>query len=92
MARDVDIVLVDATCPFGNGNVIPAGSMREPKSAFSRADILVITKANQADPEQLAYTRAELEKLLTRRRYLRLRSGWNRGWRSGEEKNGSFRG
>ncbi len=64
MARDVDIVLVDATCPFGNGNVIPAGSMREPKSAFGRADILVITKANQASEAQLAYTRAELEKLL----------------------------
>ena len=64
MARDVDIVLVDATCPFGNGNVIPAGSMREPKSAFCRADILVITKANQADAYQLASTKAELEKLL----------------------------
>ncbi len=64
MARDVDIVLVDATCPFGNGNVIPAGSMREPKSAFSRADILVITKANQADPSDLASTRKELEKII----------------------------
>ena len=29
MARDVDIVLVDSTCPFGNGQVLPAGSMRE---------------------------------------------------------------
>ena len=64
MARDVDIVLVDATCPFGNGNVIPAGSMREPKSAFGRADLLVITKANQAGPDQLASTREELKKLL----------------------------
>lgn len=64
MARDVDIVLVDATCPFGNGNVIPAGSMREPKSAFGRADILVITKANQAAPHELAAAREELERLL----------------------------
>lgn len=50
MGRDVDIVLVDATCPFGNGQVIPAGSMREPMSAFRRADIVVLTKANQAKP------------------------------------------
>ncbi|MDO5114760.1 MAG: tetraacyldisaccharide 4'-kinase [Synergistaceae bacterium] len=50
MARDVDIVLVDSTCPFGNGKLIPAGSMREPMSAFSRADIVVLTKANQAAP------------------------------------------
>ena len=48
MGRDVDIVLVDSTCPFGNGQVIPAGSMREPMSAFRRADIIVLTKANQA--------------------------------------------
>ena len=68
MARDVDIVLVDATCPFGNGNVIPAGSMREPKSAFGRADLLVITKANQAGPDLLASTREELEKLLDPRK------------------------
>ncbi len=50
MGRDVDIVLVDSTCPFGNGQVIPAGSMREPMSAFHRADIVVLTKANQAAP------------------------------------------
>ena len=50
MGRDVDIVLVDSTCPFGNGQVIPAGSMREPMSAFRRADIVVLTKANQAAP------------------------------------------
>jgi len=25
MARDVDIVLIDATCPFGNGNLSPQG-------------------------------------------------------------------
>ncbi len=48
MGRDVDIVLVDSTSPFGNGQVIPAGAMREPMSAFRRADIVVLTKANQA--------------------------------------------
>ncbi len=64
MARDIDIVLVDATCPFGNGQVIPAGLMREPKSAFSRADIIVITKSNQVMPDELNKTREELEKIV----------------------------
>lgn len=64
MARDVDIVLVDGTCPFGNGQVIPAGLMREPKTAFSRADFVVITKANQITKEALENTKAELEKYI----------------------------
>lgn len=66
MARDVDIVLVDATCPFGNGQVIPAGLMREPKSAFGRADIIVITKSNQVTPDDLIKTKEELERLVDR--------------------------
>lgn len=61
MARDVDIVLVDSTAPFGNGMVIPAGSMRESMSAFSRADMVVITKANQSSPEKLDEIRKQLE-------------------------------
>ena len=60
MARDVDIVLVDSTCPFGNRQVIPAGSMREPMSAFSRADMVVLTKANQVDKAQLDNIKREL--------------------------------
>ena len=52
MARDVDIVLVDSTCPFGNGNVLPAGLMREPMSSLKRADMVVLTKANQATKEE----------------------------------------
>ncbi len=60
MARDVDIVLVDSTCPFGNGQVIPAGSMREPMSAFGRADIVVLTKANQASPGDIASIKEKL--------------------------------
>ncbi|MEG2184925.1 MAG: tetraacyldisaccharide 4'-kinase [Cloacibacillus sp.] len=60
MGRDVDIVLVDSTCPFGNGWVIPAGSMREPMSAFRRADIIVLTKANQADKEEVAAIKERL--------------------------------
>jgi tetraacyldisaccharide 4'-kinase len=62
MARDVDIVLVDGTCPFGNGRVIPAGLMREPKSAFKRADIIIITKANQTPRDKIESTRRELER------------------------------
>jgi tetraacyldisaccharide 4'-kinase len=47
LARDADIVLVDATDPFGGGVTLPAGRLREPISALRRADILVITRSVQ---------------------------------------------
>ena len=46
--RDVDVLLVDATKPFGNGKLFPEGIMREPFSALGRADIIVITKSDMA--------------------------------------------
>ena len=40
LARDADVVLVDATDPFGGGMVLPAGRLREPASALGRADVV----------------------------------------------------
>ncbi len=48
LARDVDIVLVDATDPFGGGHVLPVGRLREPRSALARADVVVITRSEHA--------------------------------------------
>ena len=48
LARDVDIVLVDATNPFGGGHLLPAGRLREPLSGLRRADIVVITRSEHA--------------------------------------------
>jgi tetraacyldisaccharide 4'-kinase len=47
LSRDADIVLVDATDPFGGGMVLPAGRLREPASALRRADVVVITRSVQ---------------------------------------------
>jgi tetraacyldisaccharide 4'-kinase len=48
LARDVDIVLIDATNPLGGGRLLPAGRLREPKSALARADVVVITRSDHA--------------------------------------------
>jgi tetraacyldisaccharide 4'-kinase len=48
LSRDVDVVLIDATDPFGGGMTLPAGRLREPLSALRRADIVVITRSVQA--------------------------------------------
>lgn len=44
--RDLDIVCIDATNPFGNGRVLPSGILREPRENLRRADAIVITRAN----------------------------------------------
>lgn len=44
--RDLDIVLIDSTRPFGNGFVLPAGTLREPLSSLKRADIIILTKTD----------------------------------------------
>jgi tetraacyldisaccharide 4'-kinase len=57
LARDVDIVLIDASNPFGGGHLLPAGRLREPKAAMSRADIVVITRSGHAPALEAAIRR-----------------------------------
>jgi tetraacyldisaccharide 4'-kinase len=57
LARDVDIVLIDATNPFGGGRLLPAGRLREPRTALNRADIIVITRTNHAPAIESAIRR-----------------------------------
>lgn len=45
LARNVDLVLLDAQDPFGNGWTLPAGKLRETKGALKRADALLLTRA-----------------------------------------------
>jgi tetraacyldisaccharide 4'-kinase len=49
LARDLDIVLIDATNPWGGGHLLPEGRLREPLSGLKRADALVITRVDQVD-------------------------------------------
>lgn len=44
--KDLEIVAIDATNPFGNRNMIPRGVLREPLSSLKRADVFVLTKVN----------------------------------------------
>ncbi|MEM9348060.1 MAG: tetraacyldisaccharide 4'-kinase [Planctomycetota bacterium] len=52
--RDLDLVLIDATIPWGYGYLLPRGLMREPRSALKRADAVVVTRSDQAPLEGLA--------------------------------------
>ncbi len=46
LKRNLDILLVDATDPFGGGKLLPAGRLREPLAAMGRADLVVITRSH----------------------------------------------
>lgn len=46
LKRDLNILLVDCLNPFGNGQLMPRGILREPLTAIKRADIIVLSKVN----------------------------------------------
>jgi len=54
LARDKDLVLIDATNPFGFGHLLPRGLLREPLTALKRADLFLITRVNAVEKEKLA--------------------------------------
>jgi tetraacyldisaccharide 4'-kinase len=45
LARDLDLVLIDAANPFGNGHLLPWGPLREPVAQLKRADAFIITRS-----------------------------------------------
>jgi tetraacyldisaccharide 4'-kinase len=49
LARDLDLVLVDATNPWGHGRIFPHGLLREPISELRRASVVLLTRCDQAD-------------------------------------------
>lgn len=53
LARDLDVVLIDATRPLADEYLFPRGLMREPVSGLRRAGVLVLTRADQVEPEPL---------------------------------------
>ncbi len=51
LARDLDVVLIDALNPWGYGHLLPRGLLREPPAALRRADLVVLTRADQCTDE-----------------------------------------
>jgi len=49
LARDLDVVLIDAQRPCLSDWLLPAGWLREPVTALRRADAIVVTQADDVD-------------------------------------------
>lgn len=73
LVRDLDLVLVDATRPWGLAwpeeapraprGLLPRGLLREAPGALRRAHAVVLTRCDQVSPERLALLRGEVEEL-----------------------------
>ena len=61
LARDLNLVTIDATNPWGGGRLLPHGRLRESLEGMSRADCVVITRCDQV--ESLDGLRAEILRL-----------------------------
>ena len=61
--RDLDLVLIDATQPWGFGHVLPRGMLREPVGSLRRADAVIVTRADQVTDLQLAALDGRIAKI-----------------------------
>lgn len=63
LLRDLDVVLLDAARPIGNGHLLPRGPLREPPTALARAQVVIATRADRIDEVQLDQTVVALGRL-----------------------------
>lgn len=82
--RDLNILMIDAVEPFSNRRLAPRGLLREPLGGARRADWIVLTRADQVDPTELARIEERVQALApqapivrARHRPVELRNLWN---------------
>lgn len=63
LARDLDIVLIDALNPFGFNSLLPRGLLREPLSSLRRASLILITRCDSVTLDQLQVIRRKVLEL-----------------------------
>ena len=64
LQRDLDIVLIDCSCPFGYGSLLPRGLLREPAKQLRRADAVVLTRSDMIEESELAALKEQIGDLL----------------------------
>jgi len=62
LARDLDVVLLDARHPFGNGHCFPRGLLRETPRALAEADLVLLTRTRRSDSQQTEAVRGAVRR------------------------------
>lgn len=63
IARDLDIVLIDALCPFGYGHLLPRGLLRESTSGLRRAQAAILTRSDLVTQSEKAWIESTILKI-----------------------------
>lgn len=66
LARDLDIVLLDALEPFGFDRVFPRGTLREPLAGLARAGVVALSRADLIDEAERLRIRRAVEQYAPR--------------------------
>ena len=61
--RNLNIVTIDSTCPFGYGKILPAGLLREPATAIKRAQAAIITRSDLVSETKLIQITEKIKKI-----------------------------
>lgn len=64
LRRDLDIVLLDATNPWGHGYLFPRGLLREPRTSLRRAGMVLLTRCDQVDSALRTKLKQEVTRLV----------------------------
>lgn len=62
LARDLDVVLLDATNPWGHGYLLPRGLLRESPRGLRRAGVIVLTRCDQVGERERQSLREQLRR------------------------------
>lgn len=71
LKRDLEIVLIDSTNPFGNGFLFPRGILREPLDNLKRADIIVLSKVDKGE-NNISMVTDEVQKIAPGKRIVKV--------------------
>jgi tetraacyldisaccharide 4'-kinase len=60
LARNLDVVLIDATAPWGHGHLFPRGLLRESPRSLRRAGVVLLTRCDLVAPEEVERLRRQV--------------------------------
>jgi tetraacyldisaccharide 4'-kinase len=63
LARDLDLVLIDATEPWGYGSLFPRGLLRESPAGLCRAGLVMLTRCDQVTPGDRARLKEAIHRI-----------------------------
>ena len=94
LIRNLDLVALDATCPFGHGYLSPRGLLKEPARALRRSDVIVLTKSDYLPQKRRERLLQRLKRLIGQKADIIQASHqpvWLRDFTGNKEKNLSLK-